>query len=108
MEKLDIELHGYGTQTVFLELKDTEGTPLEVDEGRLKLWVKPPFQNTVYPELSANPADPAAGLSEHLKITFGSGLLAGTHWREARWALDLADENGAFKTLVGGTVYRSF
>lgn len=108
MEKLDIELHGYGSQTIIIELLNPDGQALDVEMEKLTLWIKPPFHNRIYPDLERRSADPAAGLADHLAVTFGSRLLEGTHWREARWALDVAEENGGFKTLISGIVRRSF
>lgn len=108
MEQLNIELHGYGTQTVFLELTTPEGEAFVPEADKLDLWVKPPFQNKFRPLVRLNGADADAGLGVHLAVTFASAQLQNTHWREARWALDLADEHGGFTTLIGGTVRRSY
>lgn len=109
MVSLDIELFRNDKQSLVLELVDSDGSTIDVGGiDRIVMWVKPPFQDKLYPDVSVRPADPLNGLGKHLLITFGHELLARQMWTTARYGIEITDEGDGPRTIIGGKINRIY
>ncbi|MBF0802889.1 MULTISPECIES: hypothetical protein [unclassified Neisseria] len=109
MVRLDIELIRDDKQSIVLELVDSDG--LTIDPAaleRIEMWVKPPFQDKLYPDISVRPADAFNGLGKHLLVTFGHGLLAKQMWTQARYGIVVTHGSDGPKTVIGGKIIRIY
>lgn len=109
MVRLDMEIVRNDKQSVVLELVGSDG--LTIDPGALdsiEMWVKPPFQDKFFPELSVRGPDALNGLGRHLVITFTREMLAKQMWTQARYGIETTHGGDGPKTIIGGKIIRIY
>ncbi|ROV57156.1 hypothetical protein EGS38_00205 [Neisseria chenwenguii] len=95
-------------QSIVVELLDSDGhtvNPADIDS--VTVWVKPPFQDKIFPETVILPEDPENGLGSHLKITFTRNILQKQMWTQAQYGIEIVCDEGP-TTVIGGKVMRIY
>lgn len=109
MVELNIELLRNDQQSIVIELVDSDGLNIDVGEiDRIVMWVKPPFQDKLFPVVEVRGPDTLNGLGRHLAITFGHELLARQMWTQARYGIEVTDEGKGPTTIIGGKIIRKY
>lgn len=109
MVRLDMEIVRDDKQSIVVELLDSDGhtiNPADIDS--ITVWVKPPFQDKIFPETAILPEDPANGLGSHLKITFTREMLQKQMWTQAQYGIEIVCGDEGPTTVIGGKVMRIY
>lgn len=109
MVRLDMEIVRDDTQSIVVELSDSDGQNIDpADIDSLTVWVKPPFQDKIFPDTEIRAEDPENGLGGHLKITFTREMLQKQMWTQAQYGIELVCGGEGPVTVIGGKVMRIY